>query len=87
MKYICIPHVHLRGATLTLDPCIPSKWRGFGMVFRYCSACDRIEVVNPRGVCRGVTSTKLDGRALRGTSSNIPLVDDGKQHHVAIELG
>ena len=77
----------LRGATLVLDPCVPRAWPGFQIVFRYRSARYEIEVENPRGVCRGVTSVELDGEALSGDRAQIPLADDGATHRVRVVLG
>jgi cyclic beta-1,2-glucan synthetase len=75
------------GATLFLDPCIPTTWRGFEMVFRYHSARYDITVENPRGVTRGVTRVELDGAALAGTPAPIPLADDDATHAVRVVLG
>lgn len=75
----------LRGATLSIDPCIPRHWPGYSMQFRYHAAIYDITVDNPRHVSRGVTLTELDGTALLA-NTNIPLVVEG-QHHVRIVLG
>ncbi|MBK7952151.1 MAG: glycosyl transferase [Deltaproteobacteria bacterium] len=77
---------HVRGATIVLDPCIPSTWPGFRIAYRHGGAHYEIEVENPRGVCRGVTSIELDGATVRGDAS-IPLIDDGKLHRVRVVLG
>jgi hypothetical protein len=42
-------------------------------------------VENPRGVCRGITTAALDGKAIDPTL--IPLADDGASHLVRIVLG
>jgi len=75
----------LRGATLSIDPCIPRHWPGYSMQFRYHAAIYDITVDNPLHVSRGVTLTELDGTALLA-NTNIPLVVEG-QHHVRIVLG
>ena len=75
----------LRGATLSIDPCIPRHWPGYSMRFRYHAAIYDITVDNPGHVSRGVTLTELDGTALPA-NTNIPLVVDG-QHHIRILLG
>jgi cyclic beta-1,2-glucan synthetase len=77
----------LRGATVRLDPCIPKAWRAFDVVFRYRTARYDITVENPRGVARGVTRVELDGTALAGNPSEIPLSNDGKVHRVHVILG
>jgi cyclic beta-1,2-glucan synthetase len=77
----------LRGKTLLIDPCIPSKWPGFEIVYRYGSTRYEIAVENPRSVCRGVTSVELDGKALAGHTAQLALDDDGVTHRVRITLG
>jgi cyclic beta-1,2-glucan synthetase len=77
----------LRGKTLMIDPCIPGKWPGFEIVYRYGSARYEIAVENPRGVSRGVTSVELDGKALDGRPAQIALADDSITHRVRIVLG
>ncbi|MDH4154218.1 MAG: hypothetical protein OEV01_10580, partial [Nitrospira sp.] len=47
----------LRGATLSIDPCIPRHWPGYSMRFRYHAAIYDIKVDNPGHVSRGVTLT------------------------------
>ena len=78
----------VQGANLMLDPCIPHGWPGFEIVFRYRSARYEIAVANPRGVCRGVLSIKLDDEMLAHDGRFlIPLVDDGNTHRVQVVLG
>ena len=77
----------LRGTSLVLDPCVPRAWRGFQIVFRYRSARYDIAVENPHGVCRGVTCVEIDGVALSGNRTQIPLADDGATHRVRVVLG
>ena len=75
----------LRGATLSIDPCIPRQWPGYSIRFRYHSAVYNIAVENPRFVSRGVTLAELDGKPLI-SRNNIPLVKDG-EHQIRIVLG
>jgi cyclic beta-1,2-glucan synthetase len=78
----------VQGANLMLDPCIPRGWPGFEIVFHYRSARYEIAVKNPRGVCRGVLSIKLDDEILAENKKFlIPLVDDGVTHRVQVVLG
>ncbi|MGQ0592092.1 MAG: GH36-type glycosyl hydrolase domain-containing protein, partial [Gammaproteobacteria bacterium] len=86
--------VRFRGSRLHIDPCIPRRWRGYDIVFRYHSARYEIRVENPHGVTRGVASAEIDGQPLprRAASSDlyraeIPLVDDDATHHVRVVLG
>lgn len=79
--------LRIRGMSLHLDPCIPNTWPGFGIVFRYRSACYEIQVENPRGVSRGIQLAILDGETLPKTKAGIPLTDDGATHQIRIVLG
>ena len=45
----------------------------------------RIEVANPTHQCSGVGEATLDGEPV--DASKIPLVLDGRTHHVAVSLG
>jgi cyclic beta-1,2-glucan synthetase len=73
------------GATFAVDPCIPSTWTEFTIVWRYGHARYDITVSNPGRLCHGVRSALLDGAAIDPKS--IPLVDDGRVHTVAIAIG
>ena len=77
----------LQGAELLVDPCIPSTWPNFGILFRYRSTRYDIRVENPHGVSRGIARAELDGVALPGHRALIPLSDDGATHRVRIVLG
>jgi cyclic beta-1,2-glucan synthetase len=77
----------LRGKTLVIDPCIPRKWPGFEIVYRYGSTRYEIAVENPRGVSRGVSSVELDGKALAQRPAQIALADDRATHRARIILG
>ena len=77
----------IRGKTLLIDPCIPSKWPGFEIVYRYGSIRYEVAVENPRSVSRGVSSVELDGKPLAERPAQIGLADDGVTHRVRIVLG
>jgi cyclic beta-1,2-glucan synthetase len=77
----------LRGKTLLIDPCIPARWPGFEISYRFGATRYEIAVENPHSVSRGVTSAELDGKALAAGPAEIPLVDDGAAHRVKIILG
>ncbi len=49
----------LRGATLIIDPCVPTAWPGFSIVFTHRSAHYDITVANPDGVSHGVSLASL----------------------------
>jgi cyclic beta-1,2-glucan synthetase len=76
----------VRGATLSIDPCIPRSWPGYSINFRFRSSGYQIKVENPSGVSRGISTIHLDGKAI-DDRANIPLADDGKAHQVLVVLG
>lgn len=70
---------------LTIDPCIPKKWKGFEVKRIFRGSTYFITVRNPKGVSRGVKSLILDGKRVLG--NHIPIFKDGKEHHVEVTLG
>jgi cyclic beta-1,2-glucan synthetase len=78
--------LRIRTGELHLAPCIPRAWQGFRAVLRHGSARYEIVVENPEGVSRGVTRVELDGTSLESLPATVPLVDDGKTHHVLVRL-
>ncbi|MCK9523795.1 MAG: N,N'-diacetylchitobiose phosphorylase [Proteobacteria bacterium] len=70
---------------LHIDPCIPSTWPGFTAKRRFRDCDIAIEVKNPSGVCRGVTSLTLNGESLPGTA--IPAAKLKAQNTVVVVLG
>ncbi len=75
-----------RGAALAIDPCIPREWEGFEIDYRYGETRYRIVVENPRGVCSGVSSIRLDEAGLP-KDAPVPLSDDGLEHTILVVLG
>jgi cyclic beta-1,2-glucan synthetase len=73
------------GATLQLNPCIPKRWPGFRLRYRYGKTVYEIEVKNPHPINRGIRQATLDGEPV--DADEIPLVDDGGRHVVQVELG
>lgn len=73
------------GNTLHIDPVIPPEWDGFEIQYRFGSALYRIEVHNPDHGTHLIREVLLDGQLLN--SSSIALVDDRKEHRVAVTLG
>ncbi|MDT4809206.1 Cyclic beta-(1,2)-glucan synthase NdvB [compost metagenome] len=67
------------GAQLRLQPVLPAEWPGFTLHYRYGATRYRIEVQQSAA---GAQSLSLDGVPLEGTE--IPLVDDGREHRVAV---
>ncbi|HVS19260.1 MAG TPA: hypothetical protein VMT18_11715, partial [Planctomycetota bacterium] len=74
-----------RGSTFEIDPCIPSAWPEYSIRWRHGNSLWEIEVRNPERRSRGVRSAELDGVAVDPRA--IPLVDDGAEHQVRVELG
>ncbi len=79
--------VRLEGGVLILDPCIPSVWPGFEVMFRHRTARYEIHVENPARVCRGIAHAELDGAILTGAPARVTLTDDGGTHHVRLVMG
>jgi cellobiose phosphorylase len=69
---------------LTIDPCIPKKWKGFSLVRKYRGAEYRITVKNPKGVSKGVVAMTVDGREMEGNKA--PIFTKGV-HHVEVVMG
>ena len=74
-----------RGATFAVDPCIPSVWPSYEIVWRFGGSTFNIKVSNPDHRCRGVRHATLDGVPV--AHKTIPLVDDGQTHEVSVVLG
>jgi cyclic beta-1,2-glucan synthetase len=74
-----------RGSSFEIDPCIPSSWPEYEIVWRFGRTRYEISVVNPEGRCRGVAVAELDGAPVDPEA--IPLVDDGGTHQVRVVLG
>jgi len=70
---------------LVIDPCIPSKWKGFSVKRVFRGATYDITVKNPNGVNKGVKSLVADGMKLGGNV--VPAYADGKAHRVEVVLG
>jgi cellobiose phosphorylase len=69
---------------LQVEPCIPSRWPGYEVTYRYRSATYQIRVENPAGAGRGVRSVLVDGQAV--PDGVVPLRDDGREHDVRVTL-
>jgi cyclic beta-1,2-glucan synthetase len=78
---------HLRGTTLSINPCIPRAWNGFEITYKHGSSRYHIAVDNPNGVCRGIVRVLLDDREISRTACDLSLVDDGHFHYARIMLG
>jgi cyclic beta-1,2-glucan synthetase len=74
-----------KGKYFSLDPCIPSSWPGFSLVWRFGGSRYEVAVFNPSRCCRGVKSAELDGKSV--DPKRIPLRDDGREHRLRLSLG
>ncbi len=52
---------------ISIDPCIPSSWKGYTATRLFRGKTLKIKVSNPDGVERGVQSLKVNGQVLAGT--------------------
>jgi cyclic beta-1,2-glucan synthetase len=71
-------------AAFSVDPCIPTQWSGYSLVWMRGRTRYEITVTNPHKTSRGVGSATLDGKP--ADPAAIPIVDDGKTHRVEIAL-
>jgi len=67
-------------SSFEMEPCIPSSWPEYGILWRFGRTRYEISVVNPERRCRGVAETSVDLEA-------IPLVDDRGTHQVRLVVG
>jgi len=70
---------------LRIDPCIPNTWDGFKATRRFRGRTIQIEVKNPDGICRGIKSLTLNGKALAGNL--VPMDRLGDHNRVEVVLG
>ena len=75
----------VHGAGFRVDPCIPSTWPAFRLVFRKGGSTYRITVDNAARVCRGVQSVTLDGKPVPG--GDIAFAAAPGEHEVSVTLG
>src|SRR5262249_30558140 len=73
-----------RGESFRIDPCIPSTWSEFEIMWRVGSTRYAIHVTNPQRRCRGVAVATLDGEP--ADPGSLPLSSDGLTHAVEIVL-
>lgn len=68
---------------LEINPCIPAGWNQFSVKRLFRGAEYQINISNPKGVCKGVASIKVDGQTIDG---NIVKHQPGK-HLVEVIMG
>ena len=74
-----------RGAAFSIDPCFPSSWREYEIVWRYRGTRYEITVANPEGKSGRVAAAEIDGVAVDPRA--IPLVEDGGVRRLRILIG
>jgi cyclic beta-1,2-glucan synthetase len=74
-----------KGSELHFDPCIPSHWLEYELVYRDGTTTYAIHVRNPEGVNRGVQRIEQDGTVL--PDKRVHLQKDGRYHTVIVWLG
>ncbi|MEA3431983.1 MAG: glycosyl transferase family 36 [candidate division WOR-3 bacterium] len=70
---------------LTIDPCIPRKWRRFRIRRRFRGDMYDIEVRNPAHLNRGIKEISVDGKKV--ATNIISAFGDGKEHKVYVLMG
>ena len=75
----------IEGNKLYINPCIPKGWHGFTIRYKYKDTTYHIEVNNKNRVNKGVKSIFVDNAEIN--EKYIPLIDDGKDHHVLVNMG
>lgn len=74
----------IQNSTLNLNPCIPKQWNEYTMRYKYGRSIYNIKVKNPNGRNTGVSSFKVNGKAIEEKA--IKLVDDGKIYEIEVEM-
>jgi cyclic beta-1,2-glucan synthetase len=74
-----------RGATISIDPCIPAVWPEYSIEWTLGATRYRFTVTNPEHQSQGVASAHFDGIAVDPRA--IPLREDNGVHDVTIVLG
>jgi cellobiose phosphorylase len=64
---------------LRIDPCIPKHWPGFTLRRVFRGRTLKIEVKNPGGVSKGVTSLLVDGKVIEGNFIPLERLKDGSR--------
>ena len=70
---------------LRIDPCIPKGWKEFKVTRNYREVEYQVHVSNPKGICQGVKSLKVDGQKVAGNL--IPIAFGKKIVQVEVTLG
>jgi cellobiose phosphorylase len=77
--------LHLEGNTLRFTPNPPKQWPTYKIHYRFQQTMYHITFHNPQtGAGNGTMS--IDGTPITGDQFVVPLVNDGGNHEVLIEL-
>jgi len=74
-----------RGATFSIEPCVPSSWREYGIAWQHRGTRYEITVSNPEGKSGRVTAAELDGAAVDPRA--IPVVENGGVRRLRVLIG
>ncbi len=75
----------LRAEIIKIEPCIPSYWPEFSIMYRHRTTNYQIVVKNPERVSHGVRSVMVDD--VERPTCDIPILADGRNHRVQVTLG
>jgi cellobiose phosphorylase len=70
---------------LVIDPCIPKNWKKFEVERLFRGNKYKIEVLNPKGVYKGIKEITVDNKKIEGNV--LPLFKDKKVHKVKVVMG
>jgi cellobiose phosphorylase len=70
---------------LEINPCIPASWKNLKITRKFRGATFEIELLNPKGVQKGVAEAYLNGAAL--SSPVVPVQAPGSVNKVKIVMG
>jgi cellobiose phosphorylase len=77
--------LHRRGNELHIRPCIPKDWPSYEIVYRFGRSSYHIHVENNPDENGQDIRITLDEKSVE--TNAIPLIDDGREHHVTLVLG
>jgi len=72
------------GATLTIHPNAPRRWKEYEITYQYLDTTYEITILNPTESNRKTCRSTLDG--VDQTGMTFDLVDDGIIHHIISEF-
>ncbi len=70
---------------LTIDPCIPSDWKGFTAEREFRGKQFNIKVENPKGVEKGVKEMTVNGQKINGNRISMDIMKD--KNEVVVIMG